>query len=261
MSWPTVGAGPAAARWRELQQGRGIPPHILAAAPASPWHHDARDFAAPAEPEDTPSRAAALELLGTGGTVLDVGSGGGSASLALVPVASEITAVDHDAEMLKAFAADCDQRAISHRTVQGSWPEVADEAGTADVVVCHHVGHNTTELAPFMAALGAAARRGVVFEMLAEHPMAWLDPLWLRFHDLRRPPSANVDDAIAVLTEIGVTPTVTRWERGARHRRTPQDILRWLCLPQSRLDEVTTALEDLPLRRRQVATLRWAGSA
>lgn len=129
------------------------------------------------------------------------------------------------------------------------------------MVVCHHVGHNTVELAPFLATLGAAARSGVVFEILAEHPMAWLDPLWLRFHDLRRPPSATVDDAIAVLEEIGVTPTVTRWERGARHRRTPEAIVRWLCLPESSLDEVTAALEELPQRQRQVATLSWPGSA
>jgi SAM-dependent methyltransferase len=257
-----VGTGPAAARWRELQQGRGIPPEILVRAPRSPWRHDPKDFGAPAQADDTPSRRVALELLGPGGgTVMDVGCGGGVASLALVPPATELTGVDHNPGMLAAFAADCEHRGVRYQTVEGAWPEIAPKAGTADVVVCHHVGHNTVELAPFLAALGAAARRGVVFEMLAEHPMAWLDPLWLQFHDLRRPPSATVDDAIAVLAEIGVTPTVTRWERGARHRRTPEAVAHWLCLPLERADEVAAALADLPQRQRQVATLRWPGTA
>ena len=75
---------------------------------------------------------------------------------------------------------------------------VLDELRAADVVLCHHVLHNVVDLPPFLRALTAAARRGVVVEMLAEHPLAWLDPLWLRFHDLRRPPPATVDDAVAV---------------------------------------------------------------
>lgn len=262
MSRPQVGSGPAAARWRELQQGRGIPPEILARAPRSPWGHDPKDFGAPDEPEDTPSRRAALELLGPGGgTVLDVGSGGGAASLALVPYARQLTAVDQNPGMLALFAADCERRGVPYRTREGAWPDVAEKAGRADVVVCHHVGHNTVELAPFVLALGAAAHRGVVFEMLTEHPMAWLDPLWLRFHDLRRPPPATVDDAVAVLAEIGVTPTVTRWERAARHRPTPEAVAQWLCLPPERLDDVSAALAELPQRRREVATLSWPGSA
>ena len=63
--------------------------------------------------------------------------------------------------------------------------------------------HNVVDLPPFLRALTAAARRGVVVEMLAQHPMAWLDPLWMRFHGLRRPPSATADDAVGVLRELG----------------------------------------------------------
>ena len=69
--------------------------------------------------------------------------------------------------------------------------DVADEAGIADVVTCHHVTYNAADIAPFLAALTAAARRLVVVEMTAAHPLAVLNPLWLRFQALARPDWPN----------------------------------------------------------------------
>jgi SAM-dependent methyltransferase len=246
----------AAARWAELQAGRGVPPEILARAPADPWTHAPADFTAPEVPNDTPSRAAALAFLGAGGTVLDVGCGGGAAALAL-DRATALTGLDHQPDMLEAFAAAARRRGMPFRTVLGSWPEVAAAAGRADVVVCHHVLHNVVDLPPFLRALTAAAVRGVVVEMLAEHPLAWLDPLWLRFHGLRRPPPGTADDAVAVLAELGVRPGVMRWEREAPPPRDPAWVARRLCLGPERADEVAAALAGLPPRPRTVVTLSW----
>jgi SAM-dependent methyltransferase len=248
--------GGAARRWAELQSGRGIPPEILAAAPADPWAHDPRDFTAPDVAADTPSRRAAAELLGDGGTVLDVGCGGGAAVFGLDRVTGAV-GVDRQPDLLEAFAAAARARGVPCRTVPGSWPDVADEAGRADVVVCHHVLHNVVDLPPFLTALTAAAGSGVVVEMLAEHPLAWLDPLWLRFHGLRRPPPATTDDAVAVLVELGVRPAVVRWERPEAGRRDAAWVTRRLCLPAAREAEVATALAELPARPREVATLAW----
>ncbi|WP_211177680.1 class I SAM-dependent methyltransferase [Pseudonocardia acidicola] len=250
--------GAAADRWRELQSGRGVPPEILARAEASPWTHDPKDFAAPEEPVDTPSRRAALDLLGPGGgTVLDVGCGGGVASLALVGRAAHLIGLDRAQDMLDAFAVGATARGVPYDTVLGEWPDAAAAAGTADVVVCHHVLHNVVELEPFLTALSAAARRGVVIEMLAQHPMAWLDPLWVRFHNLHRPPPATTDDAVAVLAELGVTPTVTGWERVNPPRQHPAWVTRRLCLPADRVVEVAAAMDELPPRPRLAATLTW----
>lgn len=248
--------GSAAARWAELQEGRGIPPEILATAAADPWHHDTVDFVAPSVPVDTPSRAAGLALLGAGGTVLDVGCGGGDAAFALAERATHVTGTDQQQDMLDQFTADAAARALPHRTVLGRWPDTAADAGTADVVVAHHVLHNVVELPPFVLALTAAARRGVVVEMLVQHPMAWLDPLWMRFHDLRRPPPATTDDAVAVLRELGIEPAVTRWERTAPPRQDPVWVTRRLCLPQDRVPEVDACLDAL-VRPRIAATLTW----
>jgi SAM-dependent methyltransferase len=250
--------GAAAARWAQLQEGRGVPPQILARAPAPPWVHDPAAFAAPAVPADTPSRRAALELLGDGGRVLDVGCGGGAASLALAGSVTHVTGVDQQADMLAALAADAAARGVPCRAVQGRWPGAAAEAGRADVVVCHHVLHNVVDLPPFVAALTAAARRGVVVEMLGEHPMAWLDPLWVRFHDLHRPPPATTDDAVAVLRELGLEPRVERWERPDPPRQDAAWITRRLCLPPEREPDVAEALVTAPPRPRDAATLVWS---
>src|SRR3954468_24194750 len=79
---------PAAERWRDELSAWAIPPDILAAAPEPPWGFPVELFRADAESPDTPSRDAALAALPDGGTVLDVGCGGGGASLALVPPAA-----------------------------------------------------------------------------------------------------------------------------------------------------------------------------
>ncbi len=248
--------GEAARTWAELQRGRGVPPEILALAPADPWHHDPARFVAPDEPGDTPSRRAALDLLGAGGSVLDVGCGGGEAAFALVGHMTGVVGVDRQADMLAVFAGTARARGVPFRTVEGRWPDAAAAAGPADVVVSHHVLHNVVDLPPFLLALTAAARRGVVVEMLGQHPMAWLDPLWERFHGLRRPRPATTDDALAVLAELGVAPAVTRWERRTPPRQDPVWVARRLCLPADRVPEVDAALDEL-VRPRIAATLTW----
>lgn len=256
-------SGPAATRWRRLLQERAIPTEIRAAAPQDPSRHDPTRFVPPATPEDTPSRRAALQLLGAGGgSVLDVGCGGGAAGLALVPVLNHLTGVDHAEDMLRTFEQACAARGVPHRTVHGPWPQAATEAGVADVVVSHHVGYNTLELGPFVTALGTAAHRGVVVELHAVHPGAWLDPLWAQFHGLHRSRPVTADDVLAVFAEVGIDPEVQRWTRPAQPRNPGAELafsVRRLCLPPERGDEVAAAVARLGPRHRDLVTISWSG--
>ncbi len=253
--------GPAARRWAELLAGWAVPDEILAAAPESPWGFPTALWTPPAEPEDSPSRRAALALLGDGGTVADIGCGGGAAALALVPPARSLIGVDDSAGMLEVFAAGAEARAVAHREIHGSWPAVAGEVEAVDLVVCHHVLYNVSALAPFVGALTATARRGVVVELGGSHPLLGLAPLWRRFWDLDRPEGPRADDAVAVLRELGIDPVVEVAERARLHWASPAEEVAFarkrLCLPASRDGEVAEALAELPRGPRPVVTVWW----
>lgn len=210
---------------------------------------------------DTPSRRRAAAALPAGGAVLDVGCGGGAASLALVPPAAKVIGVDESPDMLVSYAAAADQLGVAHQEVVGRWPDIAAEVGTGDVVVCHHVAYNVAELAPFALALTDHARRRVVIELTAAHPLVATAPLWRRFHGLDRPTGPDAALARAVLEEAGLPIRLERFQRPPRD--VPHDVFvaftrRRLCLPREREAEVAAALgPDATLIQRDVVTLWW----
>ena len=256
---------PAAARWADELAAWAIPPEILAAAPESPWGFPPALFqaAGPEAVPDTPSRRRALEALPDGGTVLDVGSGGGAASLALVPPAGRIVAVDESPDMLAALAAAAAERGVCHVEHVGRWPDVAPEVPAADVVVCHHVFYNVPDLAAFALALTDHARRRAVTELTATHPLTAQGPLWRHFHGIERPEGPTVELAVAVLEEAGLSVTVEPFASSPRPRPPRAEwvafVRRRLCLPPERDAEVDALLppDDALLRPRQVATVWW----
>jgi SAM-dependent methyltransferase len=257
----------AAERWARDLAAWAIPDEILAAAPESPWGHPPRFFGAPAEASDTPSRVAARDALGDGGTVLDVGCGGGAAGFALVPPATMIVGVDESAAMLEVFAAEGDRRGIKHDEVLGRWPDVAGNVPSADVVVCHHVAYNVPDLAACFAALTEHAHRRVVVELTDAHPMTALAPLWKQFWDLDRPSGPTAADAAAVARELGYDvqqARATRSHRWSGHVDPPEraEFVAWmrrrLCLTADRDPEVDAALAADAGRPSDVVTLCWS---
>lgn len=97
MAVPAQKSHHAAERWsRDLADWR-IPDEILTAAPQSPWIHPVELFRAPDEPvPDSPSHARARQRLDAGGSVLDIGCGGGRAAFAVAPPAAVVTGVDRN---------------------------------------------------------------------------------------------------------------------------------------------------------------------
>jgi SAM-dependent methyltransferase len=269
--------GEAVRRWREALEDWAIPEEILERAPASPWSFPVEVFrdraGAAREAAPTPSTARALEALPGGGTVLDVGVGGGAASVPLAPPASEIVGVDESRDLLETFEAVAREAGIRHRAIEGRWPEAARAAPEADVVVCHHVLYNVADLPPFVEALTEHARRRVVVELGAEHPMAWTRPLWWRFHRLPRPEGPTADDAVRALEELGIPVRREEHEPGdhpggfGRRADAVAFVRTRLCLPAERDPEVEEALAGLLVERggrwvvgsphRRLVTLWW----
>jgi len=267
-------------RWREDLAAWAIPEHITAAVADSPWVLPRQVFARRADrlrrDPGGPSFERAWEALDPPGSVLDVGSGAGAACLPLAPRITTLTAVDADDGMLGLLAGRAGEAGLAARTVHGRWPDVGGQTGPADVVTCHHVVFNVPDLGPFLAALTGHARRRVVIETAAAHPLTSLNPLWLRFHGLRRPDGPTAADTIGILAAMGHDPRHTGWSRpaGADYGSMAELVevtRRRLCLPPERAGEVEAALVELGINPgqpgdlgssgRDVVTIWWEGTA
>jgi SAM-dependent methyltransferase len=267
-------------RWRAALAAWAIPEHITAAVAESPWVLPRQVFARRADRVSAapsgPSFERAWAALDPPGSVLDVGSGAGAASLPLLRRATSLTAVDADAGMLEMLSQRTGAAGIPVRAVLGTWPGAAAQAGPADVTVCHNVVYNVPDLRPFLDALTGSARRLVVAEMTARHPLASLNPLWLRFHGLQRPASPTAADLLEILEAMGLRPGHRTWRRpGGRDYAGFGELVdvtrRRLCLPPDRAAEVGEALvefgvdpehpADLGSPGREVVTIWWNGAA
>jgi SAM-dependent methyltransferase len=271
-------AADALAAWRDNLMAWAIPDEILARAPESPWKLPRELFTRRADaqiewPQGTSLRRA-QEALPSGGSVLDVGAGSGAASLPLASRAALLVAVDTDPQMLE----ELDQRALrlNLRTqlIPGRWPDVAENAPVADVVVCSHVLYNVPDLGPFVEALSNHARRRVVVEITGHHPLAGLNPLWRRFHNLERPARPTWEDAVDAIAALGLQPVAERSRRRdeAAVQGSFAEVValtrRRLCLPAERDAEIAQALRERgfdpleprtwTLRDPELVTIWWA---
>ena len=264
--------GAAAAAWAGALAGWALPQEIVDGAPESPWCYPPAVFEwtperAAAEAAETPSRRRAREALPEGGSVLDVGVGGGRGSLPLAPPAELIVGVDPSADLLAAFARAADRLGITHRTVHGQWPAVAADVEPGDVAICNHVIYNVPDLVPFAAALTDHALRRVVLELTAEHPASNLNEAWRVLHGVERPSSPTAADAVAVLQEMGLDVRVEVGDRVLTPAgETRADVVafarRRLSVGPERDAEIDALLGpdfEAPLRR--VVTVWWDGTA
>jgi SAM-dependent methyltransferase len=257
----------ASARWSRQLDAWAIPERILGAAPQSPWGFPPRLFARSAERaladrEPTPSRRRGREAVPSGGSVLDIGAGGGAASLPLAPPAGLLIGVDERRAMLDVFAQGADRRGVRHTEIVGRWPDVAPNTPTADVVACHHVVYNVPDVAPFLAALNDHARRRVVVELTDRHPQSDLSPLWQIIHGIDRPSGPTADDAAEVATSLGYDVHLERFAGASLWNDAPRDervtfARRRLCVGPEHDTDIAAYLDQTSDMPRQLVMLWW----
>jgi SAM-dependent methyltransferase len=259
----------AAQRWREDLEAWAIPPHIMEKAPESPWVHPPALFRVDPDTEftTTPSVRAALAALGGGGTVLDVGCGGGGSSMALAASTTHFTGVDEQAAMLTNYAEAARHLGVPVSTVEGTWATVAANVPAADVVVCHHVVYNVGHLDPFLRALTNHARRRVVVELPATHPTSPFNPLWKHFWNIDRPTGPTADDFVDVVKALGCLPSTASFRRPPRKAQLDSAeyvafVRRRLCLDSSHDAEIASVLASMDsLSNDETVTVWWPGTA
>lgn len=257
--------------WRRSLSQSTVPQSILDNDPEPGWSplEPARFRWRPEEDAGKPlrpSRRRALEALPDGGSVLDVGVGGGASSLGLATKAGLIVGVDPLESMLEAFEASALEAGVAARAVLGSWPDVIDEVEPADIAVCHHAMYRVAEIEDFVGALTARARHRVVVE-LSEHPPGTdFNPLWKTLHGLDRRDRQVADEAQAVLQMMGFA--VEREDivlpPGPPQEVTPDAVAfvrRRLYVGPDRDPEIEEFLGARQPREWRVAALWWPGAA
>lgn len=253
------------AQWRTDLESWAIPKEILDQAEVPPWIHPVELFTIESEIPDTFSHRTAREVLDEGDSVLDVGSGGGVASMALIPPAGTVIAVDGDQAMLDQYALAATRYGAHHREFLGHWPAIADEVPEADVVVCHHVAFNAPDIVPFLQQLDWHARKRVVIEMPMFHPMSRLSPMWEHFWGLARPTAPTAHDVVAIAKALGFDAQIEVWADavswGSRNVKSEQQRLvlarRRLCLGEERTEELATYLAEHPEGPVEITTIWW----
>ena len=217
----------------------------------------------------------ARQALPGNGTVLDVGCGAGAASLPLAVGGGRVTGVDSEPGMLTEFSGLADAAGLRVEVLYGRWPDVSAQAPVADVVVCHHVLYNVPDLAPFVLDLTRHARRRVVIEITARHPMSDLNPLWERLHGVKRPDRPRAVDALSAIRALGLDARSQSWSRPKQAEFGSYEQMldvtgRRLCLPADRVSELDDALHDLGVDPssprlggggRDLVTIWWPGVA
>jgi SAM-dependent methyltransferase len=242
-----------AERWRSELEAWRIPDELLAGVDESPYGWPQRFWKRRSEvASDAPephTTKVVRSLVGSEGSVLDVGAGRGRASLPLAVAGCRVTAVEPDPGMAAGLAEEAAALGVAVEVVPERWPEAAEMVEQADVVMSAHVVYDVWDIVPFLEAMIDRAVVGVALELSDRHPWAGLAPYYRILHGLDRPSGPTADLlAEVVASVIGRSPNVDRWTRqGGLYFESIDELRevfgRRLVLPRDRWTELDDLLD------------------
>lgn len=255
-------------RWRQGLRHTAPPQALVDAAPARRqfleperfrWRPELDGFQPP-----RPSHLRAAEALPQGGTVIDVGVGGGRGSLGLSGAAGLIIGVDPSEDMLASFTASARILGVASRAVLGSWPEIGAEVEAVDVVVSHNTVYGVEEIEAFLDALTTHARHRVVIEVSNEPPPPGMAPLWKAIHGFDRATRPVADDLEGVLEAMGLAVERKDWlfvpPEPEVTSETVAFMRRRLLVDKDRDAEIADLMRTLPRSGHTRVALWWPGT-
>lgn len=252
--------GSAQQHWADQLAAWAIDPEILAAAPESPYGFPPGLFGTQSGAEAT--HRAIRMALPEAGILLDIGCGGGAASIPVADQAGLLLAVDTSDRMLTEIAAAAAVAGVEVRTWYGSWADVAADVPSADVAVAANVVYNVADIGDFLTTMTAHARHRVVIELTDTHPWTSMAALWRHFHHQERPDGPTVDDFLAVVRELGYEPEVEIFDRVTVWANAAPEVVltfnrRRLCLPVEREAEVAESMRNIAPVPAMSASVVW----
>jgi SAM-dependent methyltransferase len=169
------------------------------------WRPLAHRFTPPmkgeAADDDTVERLA--ELVSSGGTVLDVGAGGGRLAIPLAGLCDRVTAVEPSEAMREQLEATTTAWGVSNiKLVAGRWEEV--EVEPHDLVICAHVVYTVSDIEGFVKKLTAHARETVALVVFQRPAMAGYLPLWPKVHGEERISLPTLPEIEQLLPQMGI---------------------------------------------------------
>lgn len=252
--------GSAQRDWARQLADWAIDPEILAAAPESPYGFPPGLFGTGTGAEST--HRVIADALPAHGSVLDIGCGGGAASIPLAAAVGSLFGVDSSASMLQAYVEAAAAAGAPVQTWHGPWAEVAPDVPVADVAVAANVVYNVPEIGAFLQTMTAHARHRVVIELTDSHPWTGMGALWRHFHRQERPSGPTTADFLDVTRELGFDARVETFHREAVWASAPPGVViafnrRRLCLPVEREPEVAAAMRELTPAPSSTAHTVW----
>lgn len=252
--------GAAQQHWAAQLAAWAIDPEILAGASESPYGFPAGLFGTQSGAAST--HRAIRAALPDGGSVLDIGCGGGAASIPVAAGAGSFLAVDSSEQMLQSYVGAAAASGVPVRTWCGAWTDVAADVPSADVAVAANVVYNVPDIGDFLLAMTDHARHRVVLELTDTHPWTSMAALWCRFHGQERPDGPTTADFLKVTAELGFNARVESFHRVAIFPNASPDVVlsftrRRLCLPVEREPEVAAAMRALPAAGPATASTVW----